>query len=124
MVFLDPPPENLAPERRNWSRVVAVDDDLTKHSGHALHGIAATAGYRRRHGGTITMASSSRSHRFPLLMYSSIMAAMAAPMAMQSTFPLGLGILLVIVLLAALATAGYLIGREYVNGHWNGRDWN
>jgi hypothetical protein len=49
---------------------------------------------------------------------------MAAPIAMQSAFPLGLGILLVIVLLAVLATVGYLIGREYVNGRWNSRDWN
>jgi hypothetical protein len=44
--------------------------------------------------------------------------------AMQSTFPLGLGILAVVVLLAALAATGYFIGREYVNGRWNRRDWN
>jgi hypothetical protein len=57
-------------------------------------------------------------------MYSSIMAVMAAPIAMHSTVPLGLGILVVIVLLAALAAIGYFIGREYVDGHWNRRDWN
>jgi hypothetical protein len=63
-------------------------------------------------------------HRFPLLMYSSIMAVIAAPIAMHSTVPVGLGILVVIVLLAALAATGYFIGREYVNGRWNRRDWN
>jgi hypothetical protein len=52
------------------------------------------------------------------------MAVIAAPIAMQSTFPLGLGILVVIVLLAALVATGYLIGREYVNGRWDRRDWN
>jgi hypothetical protein len=52
------------------------------------------------------------------------MAVTAAPIAMQSTVPLGLGILVVIVLIAALAAIGYLIGREYVNGRWNMRDWN
>jgi hypothetical protein len=57
-------------------------------------------------------------------MYSSIVAVVAAPIATHSTFPLGLWILLVIVLLAALARLGYLIGREYVNGRWNRRDWN
>jgi hypothetical protein len=62
--------------------------------------------------------------RFPLPMYSQIMAVVAAPIAMQSAFPLGVGILLVIVLLGVLATVGYFIGREYVNGHWNRRDWN
>jgi len=49
---------------------------------------------------------------------------MAAPIATQSTVPLGLGILMVIVLVAALAAIGYFIGREYVNGRWNRRDWN
>jgi hypothetical protein len=57
-------------------------------------------------------------------MYSSSMAVMAAPIAMQSTFPVGLGIFVVVVLLAALAAAGYFIGREYVSGRWNSRDWN
>jgi hypothetical protein len=57
-------------------------------------------------------------------MYSSIMAIIAAPIAMHSTVPLPLGILVVIVLLAALAATGYFIGREYVNGRWNRRDWN
>jgi hypothetical protein len=52
------------------------------------------------------------------------MAVIAAPIAMRSTFPLGLGILVVIVLLAALVATGYLIGREYVNGRWDRRDWN
>jgi hypothetical protein len=52
------------------------------------------------------------------------MAAMGTPIAMQSAFPLGVGILLVIVLLGVLATLGYFIGREYVSGHWNRRDWN
>jgi hypothetical protein len=52
------------------------------------------------------------------------MTVMAAPLAMQSAFPLGLGILVVVVLLATLATLGYLIGREYIKGRWNSRDWN
>jgi hypothetical protein len=52
------------------------------------------------------------------------MAVMAAPIATQSAFPLGVGILLVTVLLGVLPAVGYFIGREYVNGHWNRRDWN
>jgi hypothetical protein len=62
--------------------------------------------------------------RFPLLLYSSIMAVMAAPIAAQSPFPVGLGIFAVVVLLAAVVTLGYLIGREYVNGRRNSRYWN
>jgi hypothetical protein len=52
------------------------------------------------------------------------MAVMAAGIGTHSTFPLGLGIFAVVVLLGALAAVGYFIGREYVNGHWNSRDWN
>jgi hypothetical protein len=52
------------------------------------------------------------------------MAVIAAGIGTHSAFPLGLGILVVVVLLAVLAVTGYLIGREYVNGHWNSRDWN
>jgi hypothetical protein len=48
-------------------------------------------------------------------MYSPIMAVIAAPIALQSARPLSLSILVAIVLLAALAAAGYFIGREYVN---------
>jgi hypothetical protein len=51
------------------------------------------------------------------------MAVMAVPIAMQSAFPVGLGIFVVVALLAAVVTLGYLIGREYVNGRWNSRDW-
>jgi hypothetical protein len=43
------------------------------------------------------------------------MAVLAAPIALHSAHPVGLGILVVIVLLAALAAAAYLIGREYVS---------
>lgn len=56
-------------------------------------------------------------------MYSSIMAVIAAPIAMRSTVPASLAILVVIVLLAALLAAGYFIGREYVNRRLNGRNW-
>jgi hypothetical protein len=52
------------------------------------------------------------------------MAVMAAGIGTHSAFPLGLGIFVVVVLLAALAATGYFIGREYVNGRWNSRDWN
>jgi hypothetical protein len=55
-------------------------------------------------------------------MYASIMAVIAAPIAMQSTYPVGLGILVVLVLLAALAAAGYFGGREYVNRRSNKRN--
>jgi hypothetical protein len=58
-------------------------------------------------------------HRFPLLMYSSIMAVIAAPIVTHSALPSSLGILLVIVLLAA----GYLIGRNYVSTRSNRRNW-
>ncbi len=48
-------------------------------------------------------------------MYSLTMAVLAAPIAMHSSHPVGVGILLVVVLLAVLAAAAYFIGREYVN---------
>jgi Ni,Fe-hydrogenase I cytochrome b subunit len=57
-------------------------------------------------------------------MYSSIMAVIAAGIGTHSAFPLGLGIFVVVALLAALAATGYFIGREYVTGRWNRRDWN
>lgn len=56
-------------------------------------------------------------------MYSSVMAVMAAPIAMHSSFPLSLGILVVVVLLAALVVAGYFIGRMYVDGRFDIRNW-
>ena len=52
------------------------------------------------------------------------MAVTAAGIGMHSAFPLGLGILIVVGLLATLTVTAYLIGREYVNGRWNSRDWN
>jgi hypothetical protein len=52
-------------------------------------------------------------------MYSSIMAVIAAPILMHSALPSSLGILLVIVLLAA----GYFIGRDYVGRRSNRRNW-
>jgi hypothetical protein len=52
-------------------------------------------------------------------MYSSIMAVIAAPIVTHSALPSSLGILLVIVLLAA----GYLIGRNYVSTRSNRRNW-
>ena len=62
-------------------------------------------------------------HRFPLLMYSSIVVLIAAPIALHSSRPLGLAILVAIVLLAALTAAGYFIGRMYVNGRFDIRNW-
>ena len=56
-------------------------------------------------------------------MYSPIMAVIAASIATRSTFPVGLGILVVIVLLAALVAAGYFGGREYVSRRLNRRNW-
>jgi hypothetical protein len=47
-------------------------------------------------------------------MYSSLMAVLAAPIAMQSTYPVGLGTLVVIIFLAGLAAAGYFIGLKYL----------
>jgi hypothetical protein len=47
-------------------------------------------------------------------MYSSTMAVVALHIPGHSIQPLGLWILLVVVLLAALATAAYFIGREYI----------
>jgi hypothetical protein len=43
------------------------------------------------------------------------MAVMAAVIGTRSTVPASLAILMVMVLLAGLMTAGYFIGREYVN---------
>ena len=48
-------------------------------------------------------------------MYSSSMAVLALYVPGHSPRPVGLGILVVIVLLAALAAAAYFIGREYLN---------
>ena len=62
-------------------------------------------------------------HRFPLLRYSSVMAVIAAPIAMQSTYPVGLGTLVVIIFLAGLAAAGYFIGRRYLETRPNRRNW-
>ena len=56
-------------------------------------------------------------------MYSSIMVVVAAPIALHSTRPLGLAILVVVVLLGALAAAGYFIGRMYVSGRFDIRNW-
>jgi hypothetical protein len=47
---------------------------------------------------------------------------MYAPI-MHSTFPASLGILAVIVLLTAVAAAGYFIGREYVGRRSSRRNW-
>jgi hypothetical protein len=47
-------------------------------------------------------------------MYSSTMAVIALHVPGHSTHPVGLGILVVIVLLAALAAVAYFISREYV----------
>jgi hypothetical protein len=43
------------------------------------------------------------------------MAVLAAPIALQSVRPVGVGILLVLVLLVGLAAVAYIIGREYVS---------
>jgi lipopolysaccharide export LptBFGC system permease protein LptF len=56
-------------------------------------------------------------------MYAPIVAMIAAPIAMQSARPVSLTILMVIVLLAALAAAGYYGGRMYVNKRFNRRNW-
>jgi hypothetical protein len=63
-------------------------------------------------------------HRFPLLKYSSIMTVIAAPTALRSTYPASLAILVVAVVLAVLVTAGYFIGRQYVNRRLNRRNSN
>lgn len=47
-------------------------------------------------------------------MYCSTMAVLAVPMALHSTHPVGLGVLVVIVLIAAGAAVAYFLGREYV----------
>jgi uncharacterized membrane protein len=47
----------------------------------------------------------------------------AAPIAMHSTVPASVAILVVIVLLAVLVAAGYFGGREYINRHVNRRNW-
>jgi hypothetical protein len=52
-------------------------------------------------------------------MYSSIMAVIAAPI--RSSSP-AIGVLMVIVLIAALAAAAYFIGRMYVNRRLNRRN--
>jgi hypothetical protein len=51
------------------------------------------------------------------------MAVIAAPIAMQSTYPVGLGTLVVIIFLAGLAAAGYFIGRKYLETRPNRRNW-
>jgi uncharacterized integral membrane protein len=51
------------------------------------------------------------------------MVVVAAPIALHSTRPLGLAILVAVVLLGALAAAGYFIGRMYVNGRFDIRNW-
>jgi hypothetical protein len=56
-------------------------------------------------------------------MYIAVMAVIAAPIAMQSTFPLGLGTLMVIVFLAGLAAAGYFIGCWYVDSRPSKHHW-
>jgi hypothetical protein len=43
------------------------------------------------------------------------MAVLAARIAMRSVHPAGLGMLLVLVLVATLAAAAYFVGREYIN---------
>ncbi len=57
-------------------------------------------------------AKSRCRHRFPLLMYSAIMAT-------HSTLSPSLAILVVILVLAA----GYFGGRNYVNRRFNRRNW-
>jgi|GEM_PF-6682716 membrane protein DedA with SNARE-associated domain len=56
-------------------------------------------------------------------MYCSVMGLIAAPIAMQSAFPVGLGILVVIAGLVAVIAVGYFIGREYVNRRLHRRHW-
>jgi hypothetical protein len=56
-------------------------------------------------------------------MYCSFMGLIAAPIAMQSAFPVGLGIVVVIAGLVAVIAVGYLIGREYVSRRLNRRHW-
>jgi len=51
------------------------------------------------------------------------MAVIAARIATHSTFPVALGMLMVVVLLAALVVAGYFAGREYVSRRLNRRNW-
>lgn len=58
-----------------------------------------------------------------MLMYCSVMGLIAAPIAMQSAFPVGLGILVVIAGLVAVIAVGYFIGREYVNRRLHRRHW-
>jgi hypothetical protein len=45
------------------------------------------------------------------------MGLIAAPVAMRSAFPVGLGIAVVVAGLVAVIAVGYFIGREYVNRH-------
>jgi uncharacterized protein YneF (UPF0154 family) len=52
------------------------------------------------------------------------MAVMAAGIGTHSTVPMSLGILVVVVLLAALAAIGYYIGLEYVDRRVNKRNRN
>lgn len=56
-------------------------------------------------------------------MYASVMVDIAAPVATHSTVSVSLAILVVIVLLAALAAAGYFSGRDYVNRRLHRRNW-
>jgi hypothetical protein len=63
-------------------------------------------------------------------MYYPSMAVLAAPIALHSVRPVGVGMLLVLVLLVALGAVAYIIGREYVSTGCNGprrvhslRDW-
>jgi hypothetical protein len=55
-------------------------------------------------------------------MYSSIMVFIAAPIALRTARPLSLAILAVIVLLAALAAAGYFGGRMYLDRRFGRRN--
>jgi uncharacterized membrane protein len=56
-------------------------------------------------------------------MYPSIMAIIAAPIAIAQSRPAVPTILMVIVLVVVLVAAGYFVGREYVNRRVNRRNW-
>jgi hypothetical protein len=61
------------------------------------------------------MVARSEPALFSLLRYHSGMAVLALQIPGHSIRPVGLGLLLVIVLLVALAAVAYFFGREHVN---------
>ena len=79
---------------------------------------------RRRRGTPLAFPNEALSrHRFPSLEYCSVVGLIAAPIAMQRAFPVGLGIMVVIAGLVAVFAVGFLVGREYVSRRPNRRYW-